>query len=86
MENVQFLVVLVVWVHLPKFLGKLRNNSVTCVCVLNWFCVVFGTILPGRRVQSYGKRFFIVFLVVWIIFPKFSGRLRSALYYNCMKW
>ena len=29
---------------------------------------------------------FLKFLVVWIIFPKFLGKLRSSLYYNCVKW
>ena len=46
---------------------------------------IFFKRLPGGSIQSYGTRFFIVFLAVWILFPKFSGGLRSALYYNCMK-
>ena len=27
----------------------------------------------------------LVFLAVWILFPKFLGRLRSTLYNNCIK-
>ena len=32
------------------------------------------------------KKVFLVFLAFWILFPKFLVRLRSALFYNCMKW
>ena len=28
---------------------------------------------------------FLMFLAIWIIFPKFLDRLKRVLYYNCMK-
>ena len=35
--------------------------------------------LTGRSVQSYGIDHFVVFLVVWVLFPKFWGRVRGDL-------
>ena len=43
------------------------------------FYLVLWSKLAGRSAQTYEKWSFFVFLVVWILFPKFLGRLKEWL-------
>ena len=54
--------------------------SVTCSCMPNFLFVCFMSEV-GRSAQSYGIDHFLVFLIVWVLFIKFWGRLRGDLCY-----
>ena len=41
---------------------------------------------PGRSVQTYEDCSNLVFLAICVLFLKFLGRLRSGIYWNCLKW
>ena len=40
---------------------------------------------PGRVFKNMKIDYFLVCLVVWVLFPKFLGRLKSSFYCNCME-
>ena len=40
---------------------------------------------PGKVFKKMKIDYFSVCLVVWVLFPKFLGRLKSGFYWNCMK-
>ena len=54
---------------------RLRGGGVFALCL--------GRLSEVLKLIKNDK--FIVFLAVWILFLKFSGRLKSSLYQNCMK-
>ena len=57
------------------------------VCFIITCPIVFlGSKYVGRSVKTIKNEQFKVFLDVWILSPKFFGRLRSRLYYNFVKW
>ena len=55
---------------------------VACPLAFNLFC---DRGQQGGVLKPTKNDHFLVFLVVWVLFHKFLGRLRSDLYYNCMK-
>ena len=63
--------------------GIIVPHVVACLMDFNLF---------SDRVQQPGvlkptkNDHFQIFLTVWVLFLKFSGRLRSGIYWNCMKW
>ena len=69
------------WVNFPKFLGKIAWNdkSAKCSCVSDYFYFIWWSRLVGSSARTYEKWSVLVFLAVWVLFPKFLGRLRSGL-------
>ena len=65
MENNHFIVLLAIWVFLPKFLGRLmsfayieiaRNDkSATYSCLSNYSHFVLRSRYAGRSAETYGK-------------------------------
>ena len=58
------------------------SRLVACPIVFILLCDQNG---PGGVFKVMKKDHFLVFLTVWVLFPKFFGRLRSSLYQNFMK-
>ena len=42
-------------------------------------CLFYDRGCQGGLLKVMESRYFLVFLAVWVIFPRFSGRLRSGL-------
>ena len=63
-----------------------NEKSVICSCVPNWFYFVLWSCTAWNIAQAHEKWSFLDKLTVWIIFPKFLGRLRRGWYLNCMQW
>ena len=92
MKSYHFLVFLTVWVLFPKILGwvmselhKIKQLPHVVACPI--VCILFNEQCWQGGVYKVMKNdHFLKFLVVWVIFPKFLGKLRSSLYYNCVKW
>ena len=88
MKNYHILVFLVVWVLFPKFfkleLHKIKRMS-HVVAFPFAFILFYDRYLQEGVLKVMKHVQFLVFLVVWVLFPSFLGRLRSRLYWNCTK-
>ena len=63
-----------------------NEKSVICSCVPNWFYFVLWSCTAWNIAQAHEKWSFLDKLTVWIISPKFLGRLRRGWYWNCTQW
>ena len=69
------------------YVGTAQNiTRVTCSCVLNCLSFVFLTKVAREECSKSWKNIFYSVFSRLDPFPQVSGRLRSALYYNCMTW
>ena len=97
MKTDHFLVFLAVRVLFPKFLGRLRvayirtawnyKGAHVVLCKMDFNLVRYRCQQGGvLKLYLLKKDPFLVFLAIWVFFPKFLGRLRIDFSYNSMKW